>query len=167
MFHLYGLLIGIAIVVGWTIAEKINPRVNKIALYLIIGGLIGARIYHVIDYWSYYSQNLAQIFYIWKGGLSIWGGLIAGAIIILMYDYRLIGAIVTGLPLAQAIGRIGNGVNGEFGNLVFGLPWWSVEMILDLLLYGLIYYFKGSTLKVGTYLVGYGLIRLVLQPYRL
>jgi len=79
--------------------------------------------------------------------------------------WESIGAIATALPLAQAIGRIGNGVNGEFGNLVFGIPWWAAEAMLDLMLFVLL---RGRTPKwrVWIYLVGYGLIRFFLQPYR-
>lgn len=97
-------------------------------------------------------------------------------------NQNILGAIVTALPLAQAIGRIGNGVNGEFTNLVGVLPWWSVELILDLVLFGILWGMHlrpariatqsvagggvSPKVKVLTYLVGYGLIRYFLQPYR-
>ena len=81
----------------------------------------------------------------------------------------ILGAIVTGLPLSQAIGRVGNGVNGEFINKVWILPWWACEAVADLLLFCLIWRIR-RVWPIGViwiYLVGYGLIRLVLQPYRL
>lgn len=80
-------------------------------------------------------------------------------------DLAMLSAIVTGLPLAQAVGRIANGVNGEFGQLVWGVPWWGMEAGLDLVLFGLICLTKRQY-RVICYLVGYGLIRLVLSPYR-
>ncbi len=175
MLHWYGFFIGIAVVVGWSVAEKIEPKVNKVAPWVILFGFVGARLYHVIDLWEFYSQNFALIVAVWQGGMSIWGGLIGGGVGILIYHYtirpldhlwEMLGAIVTGLPLAQAIGRVGNGVNGEFVNKVWILPWWGAEAILDLMLFVLL---RGVSPKyrVGVYLVGYALIRLVLQPYRL
>lgn len=169
MFHLYGLFIGLAIVVGWTIAERSEPRVNQVAPWVILAGLLGARTYHVLEMWSYYGENLSQIVKVWNGGLSIWGGLIAGTIVSLIYfkgeTYKFLSAVVTGLPLAQAIGRLGNGVNGEFINKVWILPWWAAEAILDLILFGIIYKISAKW-RVGVYLLGYGLIRYLLQPYR-
>lgn len=174
MFHFYGLFIGLAIVVGWSVAEKIEPKVNLIAPWVIFFGIIGARIYHVIDNFEYYDQNLLSIVKIWEGGMSIWGALMGGILAILIYHYiiksidhlwEIMGAIVSGLPLAQAIGRLGNGVNGEFVNEVWILPWWGMEAMLDLILFVLL---RGvsSKYRVWVYLVGYGLIRLFLQPYR-
>lgn len=169
MFQWYGLIIGVAIVVGWSIAEKIEPKISKPAPWILLFGLLGARIYHVVDLWSYYSQNLPQIPMVWNGGLSIWGGLIGGAIVTIVYfkgsTLKVMAAIVAALPLAQAIGRLGNGVNGEFVNKVWIMPWWAAEAILDLILFGIMW---GIPLKwrVVVYLVGYGLIRYLLQPYR-
>ena len=174
MFHPYGLFIGIAIVLGWSVAERIEPRVNKAAPWIIGFGLIGARLYHVIDLWSYYSLNYWQILAVWRGGLSIWGGLIAGSIVALIYfkgeTPKVVAAIVTALPLAQAIGRIGNGVNGEFWDKIWVLPWWSVEAILDLALFGIMWGLSlrglSSQVRIVVYLFGYFLIRLALNPFR-
>jgi len=175
MFHLYGLIVGIAIVVGWSLAEQLDPKVGKVAPWVMLGGLIGARLWHVGDYWSYYSENLIKIAAVGEGGLSIWGGILGGGIGLaiararhaspLQETMNTLVAMVTALPLAQAIGRIANGVNGEFTNLVWGVPWWGMEAILDLILFGLIWIIPKKW-RVGGYLLGYGAIRLVLQPYR-
>ena len=176
MFHLYGLFIGIAVVAGWSVAEKVEPKVGRVAPWILVAGFVGARAYHVIDLWQYYSQNLGEIVMVWNGGMSIWGGIIGGygafqiASLNLQFTRKerlsILGAMATGLPLAQAIGRLGNGINGEFVERVWILPWWSAEVILDLMLFVLL---RGlsSKARVGGYLVGYGLIRLVLQPYRM
>lgn len=169
MFHLYGFFIGLAIVTGYSIAEKIEPKVKDGAVYVIVAGIIGARIYHVLDFWSYYSLHLNEIFYVWNGGLSIWGALILGSIATLIYfkgeTFKAMSAAVTGLPLAQAIGRLGNAVNNEFTNLVLGIPWWGAEAILDLILFAIIWFIP-LKYRVVVYLIGYGLIRYLLQPYR-
>lgn len=176
MFHWYGLIVGIAIVTGYSVAEKIEPKVSAVAPWVIALGLAGARIYHVIDLWWYYKDNLEQIVAVWNGGMSIWGGLIGGVIGLLIYQIikkpsntdKVIGAIVTALPLAQAIGRTANGVNHEFTNIVWFLPWWSMEMICDLILFAIMWGLRARPvwLRVSMYLIGYGMIRFVLQPYR-
>lgn len=175
MIHLYGLIVGIAIVVGWSVAEKLEPKIGKIAPWVILGGLIGARLWHVIEMWEYYSQDLLTALQVWNGGMSIWGGLLGGVLVLSIMYYvlrwekkivmRMLRVIVTVLPLSQAIGRIANGVNGEFTNLILGIPWWGMEAILDLILFGLIW-ITPKKWRVGMYLVCYGLIRLVLEPYR-
>ncbi len=179
MFHWYGFFIGLAMVVGYTIAEKIEPKVSKVAPWILIGGIIGARTWYVVDMWEYYQANTSGVLRIWEGGLSIWGGLIGGMLGLFIYQqtnkltdtWKILGAIVTALPLAQAIGRVGNAVNGEFTQRVGILPWWGAEALLDLILFavlwGPILRGQSSQVKVGVYLAGYGLIRLVLQPYRL
>lgn len=169
MFHFYGFFIGLAIVVGYSLAEKLEPKVARVAPWVIGLGLLGARAWHVVDLWDYYSQNLDQILAVWNGGMSIWGALIAGSLVMILYfkgsTLKVMGNIVVALPLAQAIGRIGNGVNGEFVNKVWILPWWTTEAVLDLILFVLL---RGLPAKwrIWVYLAGYGLIRLVLQPYR-
>ena len=183
MFHWYGFFIGIAIVVGYSVAERIEPKVSKVAPWVIGVGLLGARTWHVIDMWSYYAQSWWQILAVWNGGMSIWGGMIGGGGGFIIARARhvsplreienLLGAIVTALPLSQAIGRLGNAVNGEFTNLVWILPWWAAEAILDLMLFGILCLLRvrrssplQGHIKVLVYLIGYGLIRYFLQPYR-
>ncbi|MEI6690404.1 MAG: prolipoprotein diacylglyceryl transferase family protein [bacterium] len=178
MWHWYGLVIGIAIAIGWSVAERIEPRVGKIVPWIVIGGLIGARAYHVIDLWGYYQKNPVQILALWNGGLGIWGGILGGIVAVLIYHsatsrremWKVLSAIAVVMPLAQAIGRVANGVNGEFVNLIGVWQWWSVEAILDLGLFGILWLALrrnfSSKSKVGIYFVGYGVIRGVLERYR-
>jgi len=178
VWHWYGLVIGIAIAIGWSVAERIEPRVGKIVPWIVIGGLIGARAYHVIDLWGYYQKNPVQILALWNGGLGIWGGILGGIVAVLIYHsatsrremWKVLSAIAVVMPLAQAIGRVANGVNGEFVNLIGVWQWWSVEAILDLGLFGILWLALrrnfSSKSKVGIYFVGYGVIRGVLERYR-
>lgn len=166
MFHIYGLIVGLAIVVGWRVAESIEPRVSKVAPWVILFGLLGARLYHVIDLWEYYGQNLWQIAAIWNGGLGIYGAIIGGGVGLWIGrgDMKILGAIVTGLPLAQAVGRWGNYFNDELWGRNHE-PLFLYESILDLALFVYIQKFS-LRVRVGIYLVGYGLIRLVLEPLK-
>ena len=55
--------------------------IYSIAVWAIIGGVIGARLVHVIDSWTdFYQDNPAQIIAIWRGGIGVWGGILGGLI---------------------------------------------------------------------------------------
>ncbi|AYF99693.1 prolipoprotein diacylglyceryl transferase [Lactococcus allomyrinae] len=94
-------------------------------------GIVGARLYYVIFEWSYYSQHPSQIIAMWDGGGAIYGGLIAGAIVLFVFCYYrmihpldLLDITVPGVFLAQAMGRWGNFVNQEaYGKVVSNLDW--------------------------------------------
>ena len=180
MLHWYGLIVGIAVVTGWSVAERLDERVGKVMPWVIVGALVGARLYHVIDLWEYYSVNGEQIIAVWDGGLGIWGAVVGGVIglrityYVLCWEraewWKMLGAIATALPLVQAIGRLANAVNSEFTEKVGLLPWWGAELIGDLVLFGVIggLTLRGSSsqARVGCYLIGYGSIRFALEFWR-
>ena len=91
-----------------------------IATWTIVLGILGARLFHVIDDWGFYSENLGRIPQIQRGGLAIWGAVIMGALGVYIgcriYNVNFLkatDAVAPGLVLAQAIGRWGNVVNGD------------------------------------------------------
>ena len=91
-----------------------------IAGWTIVLGILGARLFHVIDDWSFYSENPERILQIQRGGLAIWGAVIMGALGVYIgcriykVDFLMAtDAVAPGLVLAQAIGRWGNVVNGD------------------------------------------------------
>ena len=102
------------------------------------------------------------------------GGVAALAVTLCHSDkilrWKILSAIAFTMPLAQAIGRLANAVNGEFYEKILNLPWWSVELAFNMCLFGVMTIFykrKISSKKlVGTYLIGYGLIRLLLEYAR-
>ncbi len=176
MFHLYGLIVGLGIVAGWSVAERIEPKVAKVLPWVLFFGIAGARLYHVIDLWGYYSIHVLQIFEVWNGGLGILGGIIGGAFGYAVYsvrssvyivDWHTIRAIATGLPLSQAIGRWGNLFNNELWGRRHE-PLFLYESILDLVLFCLLCRVGriGDKQVVATYLIGYGFIRLLLEPFK-
>ena len=89
--------------------------------WMIIGLLIGARLFHVFAYnWDYFSRNLIEIFYIWHGGISSHGGIIGGIIVTLIFSrvkkikfYDLADIGVIAVALLGVFIRIGNFVNQE------------------------------------------------------
>jgi phosphatidylglycerol---prolipoprotein diacylglyceryl transferase len=138
--HGYGLMIGVAVVVGVMVAERVyikekgDKKIFDRALWWTLGGgVVGARLYHVIDYWEYYSAQIDEVVKVWQGGLGIYGAL-AGGILGLFLAlrgkargkkevYRLLDAGAFGLLPAQAIGRVGNWINQELYGLPTDLPW--------------------------------------------
>ena len=143
-FHWYGLIIGVGILAALQASTWLAKRrrieeevIWKVAWWVLIGGLIGARIYHVLDLWNeIYSLNPISAFYVWNGGLGIIGGLIGGIIGLALYfrfqtsNFRLkhsfqhlVDIAFFGLPLAQVIGRIGNFINQEVYGMPTDLPW--------------------------------------------
>ena len=165
--HLYGLIIGIAIVIGIDYFSKHQPLLSKFKetffiVGLLISAIIGARAYHVIDQWSYYSHNLWMIPQTWNGGLGIFGALIGGFLFVVLFiNYKtyitLLDSITPILPLCQAIGRFGNFINHEN-------PIWWPEAILDLILFFFIRRFSNN--PTAKYLIGYGLIRFLTEFWR-
>jgi len=124
----YGLILLIAMQVGiWLAAREAERKGFKkddfysAVIWIIAAGLIGARLFHVLDHWSHeYAANPVRALYIWEGGLAIWGalfgGLIAGALIAWRRGWRfpkLLDAAAPGLVLAQAIGRIACVITGD------------------------------------------------------
>src|SRR5207247_6175723 len=91
-----------------------------VATWGVVGGIVGARIVHVIDVLPYYIAHPEQIFFIWTGGIAIWGAAIGGVLGGFLAAVRRgvpIGygadAAAPGLALGFAIGRIGDIINGE------------------------------------------------------
>lgn len=135
--HWYGIIMATAILlaalVGTAEARRRgeNPEVGwSMLLWVAAGGIIGARIYHVIHQWDYYATNLALIPQVWIGGLGIPGAVAGGALTLVAYTRinrlptaRWLDIFFMGLPVGQAIGRLGNFVNQELYGPPTDLPW--------------------------------------------
>ncbi len=135
--HWYGLLVVLGILAAIFTALKLAGYYNikkeviiDLSFYLVIFGIIGARLYDVLLELPYYLNHPLDIFKIWQGGLAIHGAIIAGIAVIWLFakkrqlNFWLLAAIITpGLALAQAIGRWGNYFNQELFGAPTGLPW--------------------------------------------
>ncbi len=120
IFTAVGIFFGVALPL-----RLVRPRISEdvatsIATWGVVGGIVGARVVHVIDQWSYYAQHPEQILAIWTGGIAIWGGAIGGVLGGLIVGIRNrvpVGfgadAAAPGIALGFAIGRIGDIINGE------------------------------------------------------
>jgi len=166
-FYLYGLLIGLGILAGAGVVEIIRRKelidkneleswsVGEVMLWAGGLGVIGARIYHVIDLWQYYVVRPKEILMLWNGGLGIYGGILGGIIGVLIYSFKtakkrslkdvwerfltIADVVVVGVPLGQAIGRWGNYFNQElYGlptNLVWGIYIKPENRLLEVIMY--------------------------------
>lgn len=123
----YGLLMAAGVVVAaWlAISEGQKRQIMSddfidFMLWAVPIGFIGARAYYVIFEWGYYSQHPDQIIAIWNGGIAIYGGLLAGLAVLLIFCYNrvlspwlMLDIIVPGVQLAQVLVRWGNFINQE------------------------------------------------------
>lgn len=181
---MYGIAISLGILISTLIAEhivkkeKLNIEIYWGVVFIsLIYGIIGARMYHVFDFYSYYLKYPLDIFKIWNGGLGIYGGIIGGISSSYMYlkikkqnVYIWLNIFAIVLPLGQAIGRIGNIFNTEI--LPYAYYESSCDLILFLILISmyLLNRYKINSLKniyLAIYLLGYGLIRLTLSGTRI
>lgn len=143
-FHWYGFIVGFAIIIGSWLIEKKLAREEVLArnfsaglLFVFVGAIIGARLWHVGTDFELYTHNFGAIFAIWQGGLSIFGGVLGGMLGLLFAVYFgvrelrlkppkekkqlilfILDSAVFGVPVGQAIGRVANYVNQE----LYGLP---------------------------------------------
>ena len=112
-------------------ARRIDPlAIQTLALRAVPAGLIGSRVYHVLTDWRSFQGRWLDVFKIWQGGLGIPGGMFAGVVVGVLYARRmgintrdLVDVVAPSLPLAQAIGRIGNWFNQELFGRPSSLPW--------------------------------------------
>ena len=116
-----GVAAAIYLAARWARREQIDPdMVYNVAIWGIIGGVIGARVVHVADNWGVYSGNIGSMFQIWSGGIGLWGGILGGWLAGGAYAYvakyplgRLMDVIAPAMLIGQSIGRIGDIINGE------------------------------------------------------
>ena len=125
--YFYGVIIALGFLLGITYCTKNAKRfgireddVYDLVLWLIPLSIIGARLYFVAFKLDYYLAHPEEIVAIWNGGLAIYGGVIAGVIVMLFVCRRkkipwqaMLDLIVYGLLIGQILGRWGNFMNRE------------------------------------------------------
>jgi phosphatidylglycerol:prolipoprotein diacylglycerol transferase len=133
----YGVMLFFAFIGAMYIAasrarrEKLDPEhVYDMAFFVLIGGLIGARGFYVLQYWGDKVRSFWDIFEIWKGGIVFYGSILGGTLGFLVYRWRrsfpilpMLDAIAPALAFGIAIGRIGCFLNGCCYGDPCTLPW--------------------------------------------
>lgn len=138
----YALCILTGVLLGFCLAVREMKRLGEdtdhlynLILWGLPFGVLGARLYYVLFSWEAYRDNLWSVFYIWEGGIAIYGAVIAVIFVVLIYckqkklslwRYLDIGAY--GFLAGQCIGRWGNFINGEAYGTPTELPW---QMLVD------------------------------------
>jgi len=108
-----------------------NPdHITNAALYALIAGIVGARLFYVIHYFQDFKDNLLSVFAIWQGGLELLGGVIFSIPVIVLYliihklpTRQYLDVLAIGLMAALAFGRIGCFLNGCCFGKPADLPW--------------------------------------------
>ena len=134
----YGLLLAIGFLLGYLVLgytmkkEKYDQKlVDKFAIYIIVGCVIGLRLGHCFFYNpGYYLTNPIEIFKIWEGGLASHGGAIGILIAIWIFSrhskmqyFEALDKVVLVVPLAGSFVRVGNFINSEILGIPTTLPW--------------------------------------------
>ena len=131
----YGIMIVLALVTLVLLSAHQSRRVGitrdhiyNLALYAILAGIVGARLVHVVDYWSYYSANPREIFGF--SGFAVYGAILGAALATGFYAWRkklsfwaLGDTVAPAAVLAQGIGRLGCTFNGCCYGRVTDVPW--------------------------------------------
>lgn len=197
----YGLIIAIGMLVAIMVVCKIakhrglkSDDIYVIALYAIPLAIIGARIYYVL--FSDNTFTFWEVFQIWKGGMAIYGGVIGGALGVVLYciihkkNFLAVADIaVVGLILGQSIGRIGC----YFADCCYGvevtnpsLMWFPLsteingiwhfstffyESFCDFIIFIVLHLLLSKKIKLngiitGLYFVFYGFARCIIEQFR-
>ena len=147
----YSVLILIAVFLGMEMILKEGKKFNmnqdflfNLTFWVIILGIIGARLYYVLFNFDAYKANPIDILKIWEGGLAIHGGIIAGLLTLVLYCkkykvnlLKILDIYAVPLILAQAIGRWGNFFNGEAHGSVTTLQHLQSLHIPNFVIYGM------------------------------
>jgi phosphatidylglycerol:prolipoprotein diacylglycerol transferase len=199
----YSLAYILGIVVGWILCKKIfiknsdiSEKFDDYITYLIIGIILGGRIGYVIFYnFSYYLNNIFDIFKIWQGGMSFHGGLlgvIASSYIFAKKNnqnpFFYLDQVSLVAPIGIFFGRLANFINSELYGTATDMPWSVIfvevdnlsrhpsqlyEAILEgiILFLILIYFMNKGFLKKpglisGLFLIFYSLFRFFVEFFR-
>ena len=199
----YSLAYILGIIIGWILCKKIliknldiNQKFDDYITYLIIGIIIGGRLGYVLFYnFSYYINNIFDIFKIWQGGMSFHGGLlgvIASSYIFAKKNnqnpFFYLDQVSLVAPVGIFFGRLANFINSELYGTVSNAPWSVIfikvdnlsrhpsqlyEAILEgVILFLLLIYFvnkdylKKPGLISGLFLIFYSLFRFFVEFFR-
>ena len=133
----YGLMMVIAFIAAIFLIRRLSrditpdPQyITNAALYSLIAGVVGARLFYVVHHFEEFQGRLLSVFAIWIGGLELLGGVISAIVVIYFYlryhklpVRRYLDILAVGLMLSLAFGRIGCFLNGCCFGKPTDLPW--------------------------------------------
>ena len=142
----YSLSYILGIVIGWSLCKKIfiknsdiNEKFDDYIAYLIIGIILGGRIGYVIFYnFSYYLDNIFDIFKIWQGGMSFHGGLVGVIVSSFLFakknnqnPFFYLDLVSLVAPIGIFFGRLANFINSELYGTATDVPWSVIFIKVD------------------------------------
>jgi len=144
LFHLghfavrwFSILVVVAVAAGWLLGMREAKRkgldverLQGILVWILFGGIAGARLFHVVDRWGIYAADPLSALAVWEGGIAIWGailgGLVAGSLYVIRHGLelpRVLDAAAPALLLGQGLGRLACIPNGDAYGAPADLPW--------------------------------------------
>lgn len=190
------MVIAVTVVAGLVVRELQSweldsSRLDWAMVVVVTCGLVGARFSYLISQPQLFAGDLTAAIAIWQGGLTIWGVVLGGLVGIVVANYLLFGLrgsqlrqlleiVAVYLPLGQIVGRFGNYFNQELygpaaehwlrlevaGKGYEPLFWYEQLGNLLLLVILVLVRKQGGRLVFPIYLIGYGCVRLILEPWR-
>lgn len=126
VIHSFGMCLAVAILLSYLIMVRLGKPagyssdfVSSLLSVLIVSGLIGARLFYVVEHWSYYRENPSSIIMVQQGGLMFFGGFLVGGASLMIFCrlnkkniLDVLDLVVCAIPLGHALGRIGCFLNG-------------------------------------------------------
>ncbi len=134
-WHGFFTAVGIATLILWAWWQGRRNNIDddtvfNTAIWAILGGIVGARLVHVIDFWDYYSQDPIAILQVWTGGIGLLGGIIGATVVGSIFAWRnryplgrMVDLLAPGILIGQFIGRFGDIINGEHLATFSDRPW--------------------------------------------
>ena len=199
----YGLMYVVAYIVGIYIARYLARKkffkvpvesIDSFVTHLLIGMVVGARIFYVFIYnWDYYINNLAEIPAVWTGGLSFHGAVIGMAVGSYIFGkkhnlkfYEVADALSIAGSQGLFFGRMGNFINGELYGRVTDSPFGMIfksggpyprhpsqlyeGLTEGLVLFAILFFVHKKQKHYGLisaiFIAGYGLFRYVVEFFR-
>jgi len=131
----FGFLAMLGIFIGALVAERrcrkvrLEPwRIYDLTIWLVLGGLVGARLFYVALFWGETVFTLSDVFKVWEGGLILYGAAIGATVAFFLYRafhtfpvLATLDAIAPSIGLALMFGRFGCYLNGCCYGDAFGL----------------------------------------------
>jgi phosphatidylglycerol:prolipoprotein diacylglycerol transferase len=172
------------------IGTQLQDLIFSLAVGLIVGARLGYVLFYQFSNYAYYLKHPLEIIAIWHGGMSFHGGLIGALILGILFCRRrklplweAADVVIVTVPIALALGRLGNFINGELFGRPSNLPWAMVfptggpeprhpsqlyEAALEgVVLFIILWLLKDRGLKAGTmvcfFLGGYGIFRFLVE----
>lgn len=201
VFSALGILAGVALSLKLARRAGLDMDGAEFVAFTGIGaGLVGARLFYVVEHWGDFEGELPGILRLTEGGITLYGGLLGGLLGGLVVALarglpilRLLDIAAPGMILGQALGRVGDLINGEHLGTASSLPW-TVRythpetlgelgravhptaggyeplgdlLILALVVFGAIRWARQPGLVFSLYLIAYSVLRASLSPLRM